>query len=184
MRRTPSPAKPAELTWLLYTSAFLAAALMLSFLENVLLASELAVLPGAKLGLANAAVLLAAHICGFPSAVAVSVMRAVLSFLLFGNYVSFLYSAAGAALSLCALAAIMRCRALSFLGKSAVCAVFYNIGQTLCAVMMLGNAALSLISYMIIAGAICGSLTGIVLNLIYPALYRAVKPKERSVRIS
>lgn len=183
MSRTPSPAKPAELRWLFCTSAFLAAALMLSFLENVLLASEFMLLPGAKLGLANAAVLLASHICGMSSGAAVSALRAVLSFLLFGNYVSFLYSAAGAVLSLCALAVIIRCRALSFLGKSVVCAVFYNIGQTLCAVFLLGDAAVSLFPYMIVAGAVCGGFTGIILNCVYPALSHAIGSKERSTQV-
>lgn len=57
-------------------------------------------IPGAKLGVANLAVLAALYLCSPVEAALVSLVRIVLSWLLFGNLTGLIYSLCGGALSL------------------------------------------------------------------------------------
>ncbi len=73
-----------------------ALSLLLSYVES-LLPSFFAV-PGIKLGLANTAVVFALYTLTFSDALLVSIMRVLISSLLFGNVLSLLYSFSGALL--------------------------------------------------------------------------------------
>lgn len=154
--------------------AFLCASLMLSFAESILFPAGLLPIPGAKLGLANAAVLLCAVMLGRRYAGAVSLCRVLLMFLLFGNASSVIYSLAGAALSYIGICFFCRCTALSFFGKNVIAATLHNISQLCCAVFVFGIPAVSLASWMILAGVLCGGISGTILNLSYNAIRCAV----------
>jgi len=65
-------------------------------------------IPGVKLGLCNLVVILALLRYGFPSAAAVSLLRVLLSSILFGNMAAFFYSLAGAVLSLLVMALLKK----------------------------------------------------------------------------
>ena len=71
-----------------------ALAMVLSYVES-LFPAFIAV-PGIKIGLANIAVIFALYRLGFREALGISVVRVVLSSLLFGSVMSLSYSIAGA----------------------------------------------------------------------------------------
>ena len=73
-------------------------ALVLSFIESRVPA--FVAIPGIKVGLANIAVIFCLYKFGLKEAVIVSGMRVLIVSLLFGSAVSFMYSVAGAALSI------------------------------------------------------------------------------------
>ena len=76
-----------------------ALALILSYIE-ILIPFQTGI-PGLKLGLANLAVVLCLYLFGFREAVLLTIVKAVLSGLLFGNLFMVLYSLAGAIFSAC-----------------------------------------------------------------------------------
>ncbi len=155
-------------------AALLGAALMLSWLEAVVPLGGWIPLPGAKLGLANFAVLLAAERYSAADAAAVSFARVAVAALLFGSVTSFAFSLSGAILAWAALALLCRFRPpMSWIGVSLLCAAAHNMGQLLCAALWLHEAAL--LSYapaLLLFAAASGTLTGIPVNLISARLGR------------
>ena len=73
------------------TGVFTALALAFSYIE-FLIPFDMLGIPGIKPGFANLVVMAALYTLGLPYAAAVSLMRILLSFLLFGNVTSLLYS--------------------------------------------------------------------------------------------
>ena len=157
-----------------YTGAFICAALMLSLAESVVFPTGILPIPGAKPGLANAAILLCAVIMGRRYAASVSFARILLMFFLFGNGTSVIYSLSGAALSFLGIALLCNNRLLSFFGKSIIAAILHNIAQAICAAAILGFSATALIPWMILTATLCGGFTGIILNFLYPILIKAI----------
>lgn len=146
---------------------YLCIALALSFLESLVPTSLVIPLAGFKLGLCNISVT-AAYFASSPlCAFCVSVLRVFVSSLLFGNPTSFVYSLSGALLSFVALVllSVVFNGKISFVGISAVCGAFHNIGQLIpCAFVFSPNAALSLLPLLTFCGFICGTVTGCVLS--------------------
>ncbi len=159
--------------------AFLCGALMLSLAESIILPAGILPIPGAKPGLANAAVLLCAVILGRKYACAVSLARVLLMFILFGNGSSAVYSVSGALLSLMGVAVFCNSKHLSFLGKSVIAAICHNAAQLLCAVFVFEIPALALMPWMIFSAVLCGGITGILLNMSYSTLLKAIGNKQR-----
>lgn len=155
--------------------ALLCGALALSYLEALIPLTAILPLPGAKPGLANLAVMLAAYRYSMADAAAVSLARILLSALLFGSVPSMAFSAAGACCSLLVLALLRRHPGLpvSFIGISALCAAAHNLGQLGCAVLWMHET--SLLGYapaLLGMAALFGSLTGLLMNIISPRLLR------------
>ena len=75
-----------------------ALALILSYVESLIPA--FVAVPGVKMGLANIVVVFALYTLGPGEAAIVSIIRVLLSSLLFGSILSLSYSAAGAVISL------------------------------------------------------------------------------------
>ena len=116
-----------------------ALAMMLSYVE-VLLPPLVAGIPGIKIGLANVVTLFALYRYGALRATAVSLVRVLLMFLLFGNAVSLAYSAAGATLSLLVMLLLKKTRLFSAVAVSVVGGISHNVGQILMAMLLLGVA--------------------------------------------
>ena len=87
----PSQDKTRRLTVLALLAA---AAFVLSWLDSLIPVSG--AFPGAKLGLANLAVLSGLYLLGAGPAAILCILKILLSTLLFGNAYSFFYSLAGA----------------------------------------------------------------------------------------
>ncbi len=161
-------------------AAFLCAALMLSYVEALFPLSLIVPLPGAKIGLANLAVMLACHRRSFADAAAVSVSRVLLSAILFGSVSSLAFSLSGAICSLAVLAIAYRLypRALSFIGVSVLCAAAHNIGQIVCAVFWLSSAAVfSYLPLLLLFAVLFGTLSGALANLIAARILKTGKER-------
>ena len=162
-------------TRLVYDAVFLAVALLLSAVEAMIPLSAIPV-PGFKPGLANIAICAACFRYSPIDAGVISLAKCVIIFLLFGNPVSFVFSLCGSALSL-AVMSVLRSRHISphfsFIGISVMCATAHNTGQILACVAILGNPAVSYFPVLAVSSLVFGSVTGLILNLLYGSvIYR------------
>lgn len=152
-----------------------ASALMLSYIE-LLLPLPIA-LPGVKIGLANVAVTLAFALSPV-DALAVSLARIFVFALLFGTPVSLVMSLCGGALSYVFLLMmhLVGARHISFIGLSVLSALLHNAGQLVGASLLTGSTAVAVyFPVLALSAAVCGTLSGLLLNHAYPALSGCVK---------
>jgi heptaprenyl diphosphate synthase len=143
------------------TAILTALALALGLLERFLPISLLIPLPGVKLGLSNIVTLFALCVLGTPYAAAILLLRAVLGSVFSGSVTSLLYSLAGGALALTAMAIASRSKRLSVYGVSMIGAAMHSIGQILAAMAVIGSV--SIVSYLpllLVISAVTGALTG------------------------
>jgi heptaprenyl diphosphate synthase len=138
-----------------------ALAMIFSFVESRL--PTFIPIPGVKLGLCNIVVIFTLLRLGAPSAIAVSLPRVLLSSILFGNAAAFLYSLAGAILSLAGMILLKKTHLFSPVGISVTGGVLHNIGQLLMAWLVLGTAGVMYyLPVLLIAGTVAGTLIGLV----------------------
>ncbi len=151
-----------------------ALALVLSFLENTLLPDLPLLPPGAKPGLSNLVTTLSGALLGSPAAFAVTFLKALFAFVTRGATAG-LMSLSGGLLSTAGLVLLLRLRErfLTFLGISVSCAALHNLGQLLCACVLTGTfSMLNYGKYLLLFSLLAGTLTGVMLNLLMPALIR------------
>jgi heptaprenyl diphosphate synthase len=161
-------------------AALLVIAMALSYLEAVLPLQAVIPLPGVKLGLANLAILVAAHRHGAAAAAAVSVTRVILSSLLFGSVSSMAFSLSGALFSLLVLTSLLplRGRWLSYIGLSVACAAAHSAGQILCAVLWMHESSLfGYLPILLLISLFTGTLTGTGANLLAERLPLSLSEK-------
>ena len=141
-------------------SLLFALAMIFSFVESRL--PTFIPIPGVKLGLCNVVVIFTLFRLGAPSAIGVSLLRVLLSSVLFGNMAAFFYSLAGAALSLAAMILLQKCKLFSPVGISVAGGVLHNAGQLLMAWIILGTAGVMYyLPVLVIAGTVAGALIGL-----------------------
>ncbi len=114
-----------------YLGLLLALALILSYVETLIPFSI--AIPGIKIGMSNLTVIWCLYLLSFREAMLLSVSKAILSGLLFGNPVMILYSLSGAVLSCLVMYILKRSNGFHVLAVSAVGGVAHNIGQLLVA---------------------------------------------------
>lgn len=118
-------------------------------------------IPGTKLGIANIVVLFALYFIGKRGAFLISLVRIVISGLLFGGVFSMLYSLAGGALSLVVMTILYKNRQISPIGVSIAGGVCHNIGQLIVAVLVASTPSLfSLFPWLVLVGAVTGAING------------------------
>ena len=142
-----------------FLGLFTAFAMILSFVESQI--PTFVAIPGIKLGLPNIAIIIILYRFGWKEASIISLLRVLLTSLLFGTILSMLYSIAGAVLSLVAM--ILLKKILSTVTISVVGGVFHNVGQI--AVAILVTETQQLLYYLpvlIISGVIAGVVVGLV----------------------
>lgn len=136
-------------------------AMVLSYLES-LFPVFLAV-PGIRIGLANIAIVFALYHLGFRAALGISVVRVVLSALLFGSVISMSYSLCGALISLAMMAILKRSGLFGTVAVSVVGGVSHNLGQIAVACLILQTEAIAYyIPVLILSGVVSGVVIGIV----------------------
>ncbi len=145
-------------------AAAVALSMVLSFLESLI--PPLSTVPGVKLGLANTVTVFLLYTYGAREAGVVSLVRVLLSSLLFGSFVSLAYSLFGAVLSYAVMVFAKKFLPFSALGVSVLGALMHNAGQVLCACIIMESAALAvyfipLAVSGIIAGIAVGVLAGV-----------------------
>ena len=136
-------------------------ALILSYVEAILPPLSTA-LPGIKMGLPNILIIYCLYRLSWKDAAVVSAIRLVLVSLLFGNAMSFLYSLAGALLSLVIMSLMKKWDKFSIVVVSVAGGICHNLGQILMAILLLGVKELA---YYMIVLTISGTVAGIVVGL-------------------
>ncbi len=154
-----------------FCGIFTALAMIFSYIEMLLPISI--GIPGIKLGLANSCAIVVLYVAGAGTAVLVNLARIALSGLLFGNFVSFLFSVAGGVTSMLLMIALMKSRKFSCVVVSIAGGVMHNIAQIVAAVLIMENAAISYyLPVLILSGIITGALIGIIAGLVIARIPR------------
>ena len=149
-------------------AVMLALAMILSFVEHLLPISAVLPLPGVKLGLANVVITVLMFYGNPLDALLVSLCRIGLSSLLFGTPISLMLSAFGGVASYFVL---LCCRPFykrffSFVGVSVLSATGHHLGQMIAALILFDTGVLlTYLPVLLLAGAVVGSVTGLVLNV-------------------
>ena len=159
------------------TTAFLgvsiALAMILAYVE-VLLPPLFAAVPGIKMGLPNIIIVFLLYKKGVFSAITVSLVRIIVVSMLFSNAMSFLYSLAGAVLSLAVMVLLRRLNFLSTVGVSVAGAVMHNVGQVLMAMLLLDTTELG---YYLVILLFTGVIAGVFIGLCGFTLIKRVPTK-------
>ncbi len=170
-RRTApeAPASPGRRTALY--GVLTAAALACSYLE--LLIPLPVTVPGVKLGLGNAAVLMALERLGARAGFFLMLIKVIASTLLFANLQMLAFSLAGGTLSWAVMALAVRSGAFSTVATSVLGGLAHNVGQ-LAAVAVLLSAHVAWVNAPVLAvsGVLCGTAVGVVVQVILRSLPR------------
>ena len=146
-----------------YCGLLTTVALLLSYVERMFAIPM--IVPGMKLGLANVAVLIALYILDNKTAFSISILRILISALLFTGFASFLYSASGALLSFTVMAFCKKTNIFSMIAVSILGGISHNIGQITIVCEIVENIGLFYyMPFLIILGIATGFITGIVGN--------------------
>ena len=150
-----------------------ALALILAYVE-ILVQPLFPTIPGIKMGLPNIIIVFVLYRKGAPSAIGVSLLRLILVSILFGNAMAFLYSFAGAALSLSVMILLRRFNLLSTVGVSVAGGVMHNVGQILMAMLLLQTVELG---YYLVVLTVSGVIAGILVGLCGAILIKKLSKK-------
>ena len=146
-------------------SLAVALAMVLSFVESQI--PVFVAIPGVKIGLANIAVIFTLYKLGWKEAVAVSLVRVALVALLFGSFVSMLYSICGAVLSLAVMIILKSLRSVGKIAVSVCGGVCHNVGQIIMAsLIMETNVIIYYLPFLLLSGTIAGIAIGLAAALI------------------
>lgn len=145
----------------------IAAAMLLSYIESFFSVG----IPGVKLGMPNIFIIVILYRFGLWQSASVSVIRALLTALLFGSMMSLWYSLAGAALSLLAMWLLKKTNRFSPLGVSIAGGVLHNAGQIAVAVLVTGVKEIAFyMPVLVISGTIAGVVVGIAASVLIKKL--------------
>ena len=134
-------------------------------------------LPGIRLGLANILLLLTLYLYGRRETALVLTVRLVLGAALAGTLMSFLYSLAGGLLAFAVMALLKpRVRETKVWALSAYAAVAHNLGQLLCARLLLGTPGIWwYLPALMLSGILTGLFTGFCARFALPLLRKALR---------
>lgn len=149
-----------------------ALALVLGFLESMLI-PDIPFLPvGAKPGLSNVVTMYVASIMGFPGAICITLIKAGFAFITRGMTAS-LMSLTGGLFSTLVLCLVIKQRdkVFSFIGIGIICAAAHNMGQLMAALCVTGTYSLiNYAKYLLIFSLVTGSVTGLMLTALMPRI--------------
>lgn len=144
-----------------FLGVFAALAIVLSYVE-MLLPPIWSAVPGIKMGLPNIIIIFLLYKFSVKEAAVVSFIRLITTALLFGSALTFVYSLAGAVLSLFIMAILKKLDFFSQVGVSIAGGVSHNLGQIIVAMIILSTKEIGY--YMIILG-VTGTIAGIFVGL-------------------
>ena len=136
-------------------------ALLLSYVE-MLIPVLIQGVPGIKMGLPNIAIVFALYALGAKKTILISLIRVAIMSMLFGNFTYFLYSIAGAALSLTVMIILKKLDIMSTVGVSVAGALVHNVGQILVAMALMQTSQIGW--YLIVLSA-TGVVSGVFVGL-------------------
>ncbi len=135
--------------------------MILSFVESLI--PPLAMVPGVKIGLANIVTVFLLYTLGARAAGAVSLVRVLLSALLFGNVQSLIFSLSGAVLSFVIMIIAKHLLPFGTVGVSVLGALAHNAGQIIAAVIVMETMG---VAYYFIPLVVSGTLGGVFVGII------------------
>lgn len=140
--------------------------LIVGYLENLLSIGVSLIVPGVRLGLSNAVILVLVCRGDFKGAWAINITRICLSALLFGSPISFLLSLSGGVASTTIACGLSRLKSVSAIGVSIAAAVSHNVFQLLAACVVVGFGVMGILPLLIALGAVCGAFCGVLASLV------------------
>ena len=144
-----------------YYGLFAALAILMGYVE--MLIPVPIPIPGVKLGLANVIIVIMMYFMDVKSAFFVSLIRVLLSGLLFAGFAGLLYSLAGAVCSFLVMALLKKTGKFSIIGVSLAGGVFHNVGQVTVAAAVVENVKMMYyLPFLLVSGVVTGILIGIV----------------------
>ena len=158
-------------TKITYISVMVALALVLQLIESIIPFPYIA--PGVKLGLANIVSLIALMYFGFKSAFLIVILRTFMAAFLSGKLYSFLYSGAGAILSILIMGFFFWQfrKHFSLQGISILGAVAHNVGQILVASMLIESISIfSYLPVLMISAIVTGYFIGLSVTMLKKVL--------------
>lgn len=153
-----------------YVGLFIALAFVFSYIEY-LMPIHIGI-PGAKLGLANLAIMVCLYTLGEKDAFFLSIIRILLVGFTFASTASMMYSLAGGILSFAAMVVVKRCKTFSMTGVSVMGGVFHNVGQIVLAMWVLETE--SLLYYLPLL-MVTGIAAGVVIGLLGALITKRLK---------
>ena len=160
------------------TAVLLAVALLLGFVETWL-PPIFPLLPYARIGLGNAAILLALLWIGVPHAAVIMVLKCVVIGLFSGAPVMILYSLGGSILSFVVMAILLRIGANGVPAVSAAGGVMHNLGQVLVAMAITGTTGIAvLLVYLSLFGFVAGAIIGVIVYFVNKPLSKSLSEEE------
>lgn len=153
---------------------FCALAMALSFLESLI--PPIAPVPAIKPGFSNIVTMFCVSSLGAPYGLAVVLFKAFFALLTRGA-TAFFMSLSGGLLSFLIMAIIFKYfkNTFGYIGIGVLCALFHNVGQLAVAVVILGEAMLSLTPLLLLSGLVAGLVTGTVFKYTLPVLSKVSK---------
>lgn len=145
-----------------------AAAMILSYVESFISFG----VPGLKVGLPNIVTVFLLYKIGWKETAVVSLLRCVLTALLFGTVMSLAYSIAGAILSLAVMALLKKWNKFSEVGVSIAGGITHNAGQIAVAIAVTGVEE---IAYYMPVLAVGGTLAGLVIGVAGAMIIKRLK---------
>lgn len=139
----------------------IALAFILSYVESLF--PPMIAIPGVKLGLTNITVLSAIYLLDKKDALIINFVRILLGYLLFGTFISFLFSLSGGMLSTIVMLLLVKRTKLKIITISVIGAISHNVGQIIIAVLMLHTTG---VMWYFTALWFSGIATGIIIGLI------------------
>ena len=144
-----------------------ALALALSYMESFFPLTLIVPLPGVKLGLANIVTLYALYAIGFPSALAILLVRCTLGALFAGNASALLFSLLGGLSALFVMALLSKSKKLSIFAGAAA----HTCGQVCAALITLGSTApLYYLPFLLLVSLFTGALSGLITAFLFRAM--------------
>ena len=151
--------------------------MILSFVESLI--PPLAMIPGVKIGLANIVTVFLLYTLGVRAAGAVSLVRVLLSALLFGNVQSLIFSLPGAILSFVVMIIAKHLLPFGTVGVSVLGAIAHNAGQIIAAVIVMETMGVAYYFVpLVVSGTLGGVFVGIVAATITVRLKKILKMEK------
>ena len=148
--------------------------MILSFVESLI--PPLVAIPGVKIGLANIVTVFLLYTLGWRAAGVVSLIRVLLSALLFGNVQSMIFALSGALLSFIVMIIAKKLLPFGKVGVSVLGAIAHNAGQVAAAVIIMETAALAYYFIpLVISGTVAGVFVGILAAILTARLEKVIK---------
>ncbi len=126
------------------------------------------IIPGLKLGLANIVTLFILYVYGLKEALYVGILRVFLVGILrtglFNTY--FMFSLSGCLLSIIMMYLALKLFKLSIIGISIIGSIFHSIGQVIVCIIILNNAMLYYLPYLLLFAIPTGIMVGIITKYI------------------